>query len=464
MILNILLLIAGCGGSGANSFSSTAPELSYSLDDSNTGGKSNALIFDLVDESEYQFKINGTNFDADIDFDEVLPLRARTELTYTSEGSYSLDLEIYQHDGTPYLADTLDWTYSTDIPEVPIISFSEEATSDAIVMLQVSDARGPDTTEIWVEGDLASGGEGTWRGISQSGLVTLVVSDGDGVKSFSVKVRNKYGNESDYTDISILRTSDRPTSCNAEIKSTTSSTTSFQLKLSAVSDVDVFYAVYGDVKQIFDFRRFTHGSVVDVEVPSSVGVKNFKVQIRNAAGIFCATDFLHEITFEGGHTEAVVTMEDSPLWTLDVAQSLNIRFDHFPSDEPLEMKITGNVTGGDTKKWVDYDTTFDFDLVDSPGAKSVFVQFRDASGNESYLVSAATFLDPYVSITDPGGGQKNVIVNAIDGLSSVTIVGCSETFTQVDYETSYLCTPTAANADVTYYFDDGTSTTASVAF
>jgi hypothetical protein len=459
ILLNILLLIAGCGGTGANSFDSSAPELSYYLLSEDTGGTSNQLIFVIDDESEYQFKINGENFSADVEFEELLPLRPLTALTYTAEGEYSLELDIVQHDGTPYLSETLDWTYSTVIPDAPIVSFSETATSDAAVLLQVSSSRGADTKEIWIEGDLLTNSEGVWRGIGESGLVSMVVSDGDGVKSFSVKVRNIYGNESEYTDISILRTSDRPTGCNAEIKTNVSSYLDFEVKLSATATTDLFYAVYGDVKQILDFQRFTSGAIVEVESSAGAGVKNFTIQIKNAAGIYCKDDFLKEITFENGHQVAGVTIDDDPAWTTSTTHAVSITYDYFPSAGPMEMMITGDVTGDNINKWLPYSTTADVELSSTAGKKIIFMKFMGIDGEKTYLVSDQVWLNPSVSTTDEGGGSHTVYINNILDLDTVTITGCTETYTAVDYAASYACTDDGGGqVTVKYDFDDGTTT------
>lgn len=460
-LLHVCLIFGGCGSAGGGS---DAPTFSYSLEREATGSTINALIMELPDDSNYTYSIFGKDFDSDVVMDEKLPLTERTTFTYTAEGEYNVVLDVFQHDGTPFLSDTLSWTYSTTIPEDPIISFSEIATPDTAITMQIADSRLVDTTDIWVEGSGLAGANATgfWDTLSESGLYPLTTTAPDGVKNMRVKLRNIYGNESSFVDASIVKKSVGPTDCLAEISTAISSTTAIFLKLQATNDGPLYYAVYGDVDEVEDFRTFSNGSQVQVQLTAGTGDKVITVHIKDAANNTC-DPIQHTISVQNGHVVQSMVLNGEPIWTNTTSQTLDINYDHFPSEEPIEMKITGDVTGANAKIWIPYSTSQSIELTPGDGQKTLFVQFRDVEGDESFLVSARVFLNPGMSLNDAGGGNENVVVDNVIGLNHITITGCVETYNQVDYASSYFCTPAAATIDVLYTFDDDTTVSLSEA-
>jgi len=447
----LLICQTNCGNAGGTRLS-TAPELLYQLDSENTGLTENSLRFNIPDTRGYRFKISGEGFNSNIEKDTLYDPTSDVELTYTQEGEYTLNLQIVQQDDTPYLAEDLTWVYSTVAPDAPIVSFSEIATADTAITMQIADSRKLETKEIWIEGDLVSSPAGQWLSISESGLVTLTTTSADGLKEFKVKLRNIYGNESEYTEASIVKKSVGPTNCSAELPSLFSSSTSVSIKMSAENEGAMYYAVYGDVATISDYRLFTNGSLVPTITSLGVGKKNLTVRMRDAANSPCP-DINLEVTIQNGHTALALAIEDEPYWTNSTAHDLLLNYDHYPSERPIEMKISGNVSGVNTGDWIDYSASVSINLTAASGLKTVFAQFRDAEGDESFLVSAQVILNPSVGITDSGGDKLIAVTNS-KGVSSFTILGCSQSYVEVAYQSSFTCTPTAANADVTYIFKD----------
>lgn len=458
IVLLTILIISGCGGSS----SSSAPTISYYLERSATGVTENALIIEFSDDIGYEFQITGSGFDAEIAMDEFLEIRERTLLTYAGEGDYELGLVIKQPDGVPFIDDTLTWEYSTLLPDDPIVSFSEKATADDAVILQIASSRAEIDNEIWVQGDLAGdhADGGFWDTLSPSGLYPLTVTSEDGLKNVTVKLRNIYGNESEETTASILKKSQGPTNCLAELSASKSSSTNIPIKLTATNDGTMYYAIYGDVDAVTDFTTFTSGSVIYATTSSGVGAKNLRVQMRDAANTYCPEQTL-TVTIQNGYQGKYLVYENNSIWSNSTTQPLNIQFDHYPSEDPMQMKITGDVTGDNVGVWLDYATSLNVELTAGTGERTVYAQFRASDGSTSFLVSDTLYLNPAVSLTDAGGGQKNVIANNIDGIDSITITGCSETFFEVDYASSYLCTPNAATVDLKYNFSNATTKTVS---
>jgi hypothetical protein len=457
------LLFGACAPAPAAS--SDRAEVTYALERVATGAPRNALHFDFsaaeADEP-YRIRLAGSGFTADVALDEIVDIQDTVEFTLGAEGDYSVDMEIFQPNGTPYIEETLSWSYSTVIPEPPILSFTEEATNDVDIGLLVAASRAEEDTEIWVEGEDLAGDHaaGYWDTLSDSGIYLLKTTADDGVKSMSVKLRNIYGMESELVDASILKKSTPPTDCRAETAAGGSDSSSIAVQLFAVDTGPVFYAVFGDTREDGEFTEFTSGDTVTVDLTGGEGVKTFTVQIRDLAGNYC-DEIEKTVTVSADYSEAILEVDGTPLWTDAATVDLNIRFDHYPSEEPFEMILTGDIAGANVGTWIDYDTTATVAFMAGAGDKRIHARVRDKDGTETYSVGARIYYTPGVSFTNAGGADRNVIVSDIYGMTNVTITGCTQTFNQVAYAASYFCTPSGGQVSVLYKLDDGTSFTRS---
>jgi hypothetical protein len=450
--------LAACGdGSG---LAGTAPDISYELGRSFTGATTNVLSFDFPEGSGYLFSLSGDGVAASVPLGELLPLQDRIDLSYVTEGKYELELAIVQTAGTPYLDDTLSWTYSTKVPASPIVAFTELATRDTAVTMTISGSREADTNEIWVEGDLsgphASGG--FWDDLSASGLYLLTVTPEDGVKTMSVKLRNVYGNESAAVTASILKKTTSPTGCDAILAGSGSASSTIGVQLVATNDGPLFYNVFGDVKEVKDFQSFVSGETVDVEVGGAAGVKNLTIMIRDLAGNSCEP-LERTVTLSEGYVTQSVEVEGAAYWTESTSVDLLLQYDHFPDAKPIEMKLTGNVAGANADTWIPFQERISVDLMPGAGNKDIYARFRDKTLTETFLVSTRIFLSPSVSVATAGDGSRSVVISRILGATAHTITGCAETYADVAYEAAYACTPNAATVAVTYTFEDATSLT-----
>ena len=124
----------------------------------------------------------------------------------------------------------------------------------------------------------------------------------------------------------------------------------------------------------------------------------------------------------------------------------------------MQLKLTGDIAGPNTNNYLPYAQGLPVALSPSTtGQRRIFAQYKDVDGVESYLITKSIFLKPGVTLTDIGGGQKSVVASNILGATTLTIVGCVETFTDVAWAAGYTCTPSAASIDVTWKFPSGSN-------
>ncbi len=455
-----LAVTTGCS-EGSNS-SSDYLIVSYDLDPY-INQSSNSLNFNVSgDHAEFFFRISGQGFNASVDFDEILPIVESVSLTYQQEGTYDLDLEIFRPGNIPFVEDQLTWEFSTEEPDNPIISFSERATADATVSLQVANVRTANLTEIWVEGDRPDEeASGLWESLPSTGLFTFATTPEDGLKSFRVKLSNIYGSESPYVDLQILKKSIAPTDCSAALISDTTSSLETYMQLNATDSESVFYTVSGDVSFFSDPVEFSNGQVVAIDLSGTSGEKQISVSIQDEAGNVCLTESF-SVTVDPSYNSVEVDIDSvSEYWTDSTERTLSLNYDYFPSQAPIEMKISGDITNSDKNSWIPYSTQYTANLNPGSGRRVILVTYRDKDLVESAIVGSNIFLNPSITVVDAPDPYKTVTVDNIVGVEDLTIVGCNETYNDVAYQSSYTCEPTAAFITVRYDFDDGTSATSS---
>lgn len=439
--------LAGCGPSA--NLEGTAPDVTYKLERAFTGQTANALLLSFPEDSAFQFRLSGDGLSSALALDKLHPMTERIAFNYASEGAYTADIAVFRGNGTPYLADSLSFAFSTKRPDEPVVTFSETATNDTSVTLQIVGELDPDTTEIGVDG--------VWSPLSASGIHLMQVSSPDGIKNMSVKLRNIYGNESLPAEASILKKSSPPTDCAVEMPGQGSATSVIDLKLYATNDGPVYYAVLGDVATVEDYKQFTSGSTVSATLSGGAGLKKIKVRIRDIAGNFC-DEFTHSITVSSDYVEQTMAIADEPFFTESQVVELDLRYDHYSSEEPIEMKITGDLLLAEgVNEWVPYATSKLVTMSAAAGQKKIFAQFRDNTLTETFLVSATVYLKPEVDVEDAGGGKKSLKPSRIKGTKAMTITGCAEAYVAVEAAAAYECTPTGAAAVVTYTFTDDTT-------
>jgi hypothetical protein len=458
-LLCLLNSVWACG----NAKNGVASPPAYYLSRPATNQTSNSLIIKLSLEVGYQFTISGINFDANVALDELHPLQEEIELSYQSEGTYHIHLSVYQNNGTLFIQDTLSWEYSLEPPPNPILSFTEDATSDANVVLLVAASRGEKAKELWVEGDLGGAFNplGQWISIPSTGLIPLVVSEEDGEKVFQTKLRNIYGNESEVVIASILKKSDYPEDCQSFVSTNTSSNGIIRLQISAQNNGPLYYLVTGDIREPGSYSEFMDEVSAQVRLSQGDGLKEITVHVRDIAQNHCSP-MKHRIDVNPSYTSEEVIINEGDLWTDDRVVSLQLLYDHLPGDD-VEMYISGDIDATDkTFEWVPYEPELTVHLRLVEGNRFVRARFRRGA-SLSNTVHSAIFLRPYVFVQGTGG-SRTLLLSEIIGLVSMSISGCQEAYNNISFQDGLACTPNALNVTVQYRLNDGTTVSRTTPF
>jgi hypothetical protein len=463
-----VVCLAACGSAP----SSKDFNLSYQLARQYTGQTTNALTIDLIDDGEdsYTFSLNSELADVSIEEGAEYALESQTlNFSYSAEGVYSADFKVNRGNGTPFIYEILTWEYSLERPPEPIVSFASTATRSTVAQLLVSDSRPTNVTDIWLSGDISISGkseiedEGYWEPLdadTKAELVTL--SPGDGVKRVDAKLRNVFGNVGELgVPAEIILKQTAPTDCDAVPISTTIGDTKVSLKMSATDPYQVYYSVFGDVQAVVNETPFDDGDVVFVYVEASAGAKTISVSITDIAGNNCFQKDIN-INVDPSFESEGIFVQDHVYWTDTENVTLDVLFEYFPDQDPLQLKITGDIFGDKTHSWIPYQTDIPVTLNPSTsGNRRIYAQYKDAQGQESYLLSKRIFLKPQITLQDAGAPFKDVIVSNILDAPKLTINGCNETYDEVVWAASYTCEPNAATVDVVWHLKDGSDLTRS---
>ncbi len=462
----LILALVACGPS-PSSTSSSLVDVTYAMTRQYTGMLSNTLVIDVPEGTGdgFLFSVASAGATANVAMATMHPLESQSiQFAYVTEGIHAVDFKVEQKNGTPYVFEILTWEYSTEIPVPPIISFTKRVTRSLSNNLLVSDSRSSNTSEIWVGGDVSTAGKrtidggGFWEDLPTTGLaVPVTLSAGDGVKYVHAKFRNLFGNVSDPAiPADILLKQTPPTQCAVQVQSAIVADNQASLKLTATDPYPLSYSVFGDVGAVVSQKAFTSGDVVSVFVEPTPGTKRLVVSIEDIAGNVCLNEEVL-VTLDPAVEGEGIYVRDHPYWTNSENILVDAYFDHFADQEPLQLKITGDVSGANTNTWIPYATGVTMSLnPSSSGSRRIFAQYKDAYGVESYLVAKRIYLKPEVTIA------ANVLtLSPIPGTSSVSIVGCTESYTGVAYATNYACQKIAPTVDVTYTFDNASTLTLS---
>jgi hypothetical protein len=460
LVSTIVMLSCSKASTSKSSFN-----LLYDLEREYTGKLTNNLNIEVLDQGsdEYLFSISSPLAAASVSEDVLHPLENQTiSFSYGTEGVYSVDFKVARKNGTPYIHQILTWEYSTETPDPPVISFANAATRFQSLNLIVSDSRTTDTTELWLTGDIETAGktvvdDGYWETLPLSQLVVPVtLTSGDGYKTVRGKFRNIFGNESEEGyPAQILLKQTPPTNCTVTPIATTINTNKLSLQLNATDPYQMYYSVMGAVKNVINQRAFSDGEIAYIFVEPTPGSKTVVVTMDDIAGNNCLQEEI-VVTVDPEFESEAIIVKDATYWTNDDNITLDIFFEHFPNQDPIELKITGDVSGPNINTWIPYqrDIPVTFNPTTS-GSKRIYAQYKDSFGDESYLITKRIYLKPSVILQDVGAPDVNVVASHILDATSMTITGCSVTYNEVAYQAAFPCTPTAASISVTWNFESG---------
>ncbi|RZA25250.1 MAG: hypothetical protein EOP10_07455 [Proteobacteria bacterium] len=460
LIFILSSILFACGQDGDKG----AGEVKYYLEQAATSNISNTLILEVEGDFKPNFSVTGKGFTSSIEPGVSTIFQQRTELTAETFGEVAVEITLYQENGKPYLVDTLIWKSSGEIPPTPSPYFSEIVSADAYVYLVFPNKtlRGKNTTEVWLEGDLAQSPEGHYETIPSDDQVLVKLSDADGMKSVRVKYRNIFGAHSGLVPLTIEKKSIGPKDCKAQPIASKTASGTIRTRIEAINSGPLYYKVTGDVDSPHDFVEFTDVTEEYIVLKGAEGSKRLTVQIKDQAGNVCPAIPL-TIAYDRSYVPGQVTVENDLLWTDSTQVTLLPRYDQLSGDH-IEMLITGGVVAGvNTLRWIPYAESIVVDLSPTNGTRHVLVQFR-RDQTPMLEVTTAIFLRPYVLIQG-AGPQYQVMPGNILGTQTLTVTGCVETYTNFTYQEVFPCTPTVSagsfTVDVTYSLKDGTIITRS---
>ena len=470
----LLVVVPSLWACGQPSSSESSFNFSYALERIYTGASTNVLTFDLTDpgNDSYTYSISSLTAGTSVVQDAELPLQSGAiTFTYQTEGIHSADFKVSRGNGTPYIFEILAWEYSVELPEAPIVSFRTTATKSLTPNLIVSDGRSDSTTEIFVAGDISTTGKakvedsGFWEELPLTSLsLPVTLTPGDGLKTVNAKFKNIFGNVSTAgVPAQILLKQTPPANCEATPISATINTNKLAIRMEAVDPYQTYYSAFGDVYAIVNQNPFANNETVNIFLEPTVGTKTINVSIGDIAGNNCLQKDI-TVTIDPNFQSEGIWLQGATYTSETENVVIDVFFDHFADQNPLQMKVTGDVSGPNTQAWIPYQQNLPVVLTPTTsGSKRLYAQYKDKNGVESYLITRRIFLKPTITLQDAGAPFKNVIVSNILDAVSLTITGCSTAYNAVAYQAAYLCQPNAATVDVTYLFDDTSTLTKSVA-
>jgi hypothetical protein len=457
-LLGASLILANCVDNTIEE--TTVPSIQYFLDSEATGEKHNRLNLFAEDASFYvELSSPDPGLQASIPFNERVAMPDEIEFQAEEEDTYTVDLEIYLQDGTLYQEDELSWTYSTSLPPEPVVGFKSPATNDEHVLLMVAGNRGVETTELWIEGDLAAQEtpDGKWRTIPDTGIIPLTIDNSDGLKTFKVKTRNIFGNISTEKTIGVIKKTGAPENCRVDIPSYSTADHKIKARLHADDENTVYYRVYGDSMNDRTFHAFYGQTDLTIELTPGEGQKTVTVQIKDMAENYCMKEKL-EFTVTPEYNPGRVKIAGDPLWTDDPYIQVTPEYDALPDTE-VEVFVHGGVQGPNTEVWLPMQKNIEVELTPYDGHRWVRVKYR-VNGLERETAWTGIYLRPFIMIK--GSSEPyDIVVSDIVGASSLSIRGCAETYDQISYQSSYSCSPVANEIFVDFHLKDGSTLTRS---
>lgn len=446
-----LLWVSSCGNAGDGTNQNGT--VKYYLERSATNTLENTLILEVDGNFKPSFSLGGTGYSADVSQGALQAFKQRTELTVDAFGEASIELTLYQENGQAYLTDTLVWESSDEVPPEPEPYFSEAASSDAYVYLILPSSRGRNVQEVWVEGDVEPG-EGQYYAIPNDDQVLLQLTAADGMKTLSVKYRNIFGTEGTAVTASILKKSQGPQDCKATPVASKTASGLIRTRIEAVNEGPLFYKISGDLETERDFVTFTDSIEEYIALSAGEGVKDIVVKIKDEAGNFC-DDIPLSIAYDRSYRPGSLAIEGDLIWTDDPTITILPQFDFLEGDA-ITMHISGGVLDdASTFEWIPYQSELPVTLTPNDGTRFIIVQFKKDDTVVSE-VSLPIYLRPFVLVSGSAPNQT-ISVSNIVGATSLTITGCSQSYQNVAYASSYACTKVANEVTVTFFLNDGTS-------
>ena len=379
-----------------------ATDVSYSLDREFTNKPVN--ILKISSTHGLLMSISGERISADVPLGKKVSIKDEVEIYFDETGSYTLAINFFQEDGSHYLKDELTWEYSAIFPKKPVVSFKEKASNSERATLYLATSTERSIHEFKLIGDFkpASGDIEAWMPVPSSHIIPVTLADFEGMQSAQLIVRNKFGNESSPTNLSILRKSDPPQDCNIEVKSLQLEPNGLaSVRISATNSSELEYFFTGDLKkrqaEYSSFDGEVQVSLDLVPLANSVIEEERKVEffLRDVARNYCITK--EEIVFniKRNYKSYGISIKDQITVTPTESVTVVPHYDRFSQDQ-IEMYLSGGIVESpNTFKWIPFSPEVAVKLQPIQGTRHVFVDFRENGVKQDTKRSYYTIkLDP----------------------------------------------------------------------
>lgn len=374
-------------------------------------------------------------------------------ITATEPGEYTFEFQLFSKDGTAIASDQFSFLYQSSTIEDPVIGFSEPASQDAFVKIRISDARSVTVDQIWIEGDVTDPYRSRWLAIDSLDEVFIEMTPGQGMKYFQIKARGIYGAESSFIGTSLLVDGETPLNCAIELASDVFASPFAYMRLSGDDNEQLEYSVVGDVASFKGLQPFENGDKVYVELAAGSGEKTIRITLSDSAGNTCLSES-YTVTVDPSHNPIGISITGNPIYTFEQQIELNLRIDTFEL-EAYQVHLSGGIMDqAEVGNWVPYQEKITVNLAPEEGNRFVYMKILE-NGAESKKVHVNTYLNPKMKFTV--GTPYQIHLPGIIETESVTITGCVESIVNIDYAASISCTPSAAAATATLYFNNGTT-------
>jgi hypothetical protein len=435
----------------------STPQLDFYLDRDGTIDGTIFLNFEIDEESEYL--VSFTSQDSSLSF--IAPYGESTKISSSTlipvstsvKGEHFFEMTVYTMDGVAVASDMFEFVYKFDFINPPAISLSEKSSKDQVISLQISAARSSEIDQAWVEGDVIDSYKNRWLPIDILDQVALMLTPGEGEKNIRAKVRNRNGAESPFTDLQTSIDTQIPSGCSVELASDTVGTGWVNARFNGNDTNGLKYLVSGDVTASIKNIEFIDGEDFWIPIVRGDGIRYLSFAISDNAENYCLME-TKEVTYESGYNPIGVEISGNPIYTYDLDHAITLRIDAFRKSE-YQIYISGGVVNKtDTHTWMSYRENMPITLEPYEGTRIVYYKIMH-DGEESQHVHDNVYLNPQLRMTP--GAVYNVYVPNIIETETITLTGCVESYVNVPYQQTFLCTPAAASVSATMFFDNGTN-------
>ncbi len=331
--------------------------------------------------------------------------------------SYSLPVEMAYNQSTSLLSDTTAPTGSVSINGGAASTTSRSTT---LTIAATDDIDDTSTMQMQVSNDSGFSGA-VWEAYATSKAWTL--TNGTGTKTVYVRFKDSAGNTSTgYSDTITLDDSAAPTgSIDVNSGASTTNTSSVTLTLSATDDIDSTGSLQmmvsndsGFTGGVWEAYATSKAWTLSAGTGSRTVYAKFKDSTGNTSGSYNDAITVTDTTAPTGS----ISVNAGASTTNNLSATLTLSAtDDFDSAGSLQMMVSNDsgFTGG---VWEAYATSKAWTLSSGTGAKTVYVKYKDSTGNTSGSYSDG------ITVADDTAPTGSVSINAgasTTNTSSVTL-------------------------------------------